>query len=88
MSERMDRSLVDSITKLMRASRLSSMLVEEMGAKLAELMGQKDFEEWFAQVGEEVAIVAMEEVDMAKRIAEETAGVTFKEVFGEEETFS
>lgn len=88
MSERMDRSLVDSITKLMRASRLSSMLVEEMGAKLAELMGQKAFEEWFAQVGEEVAVVSMEEVDMAKRIAEEKAGVTFKEVFGEEETFS
>lgn len=88
MSERMVRSLVDSITELMRASRLSSMLVEEMGAKLAELMGQKAFEEWFAHVREEAAIVAMAEVDLAKRIAEEKAGVTFKEVFGEEETFS
>lgn len=89
MSKRMDRSLVDNITNIMRASSLSSMLVEEeMGAKLAELMGQKAFEEWFAQVREEVAIVAMAEVDMAKRIAEEKAGVTFNEVFGEEETFS
>lgn len=89
MSKRMDRSLVDSITELMRASRLSSMLVEEeMGAKLAELMGQKAFEEWFAQVREEVAIVAMAEVDLAKRIAEEKAGTTFTKVFGEEETFS
>ena len=88
MSKRMDRSLVDNITNIMRASRLSSMLVEEMGAKLTELMGQKAFEEWFAQVGEEVAIVAMVEVNLAKRIAEERAGTTFTEVFGEEETFS
>lgn len=80
--------LVNGMTKLMTTASMSAILVEEMGAKLAELMGQKAFEEWFAQVGEEVAIVAMEEVDMAKRIAEETAGVTFKEVFGEEETFS
>lgn len=88
MSKRMDRKLVDNITDLMRASRLSSMLVEEMSAKLAELMGQKAFEEWFAQVGEEIAIVAMAEVDLAKRIAEEKTGTTFAEVFGEEETFS
>lgn len=88
MSKGMDRKLVDNITDLMRASRLSSMLVEEMSAKLAELMGQKAFEEWFAQVGEEIAIVAMAEVDLAKRIAEEKTGTTFAEVFGEEETFS
>lgn len=83
-----ERSLVDGMTQLMTTASISAILVEEMGEKLTELMGKEAFEEWLAPVGEKAAIRAMEEVDKARRIAEEKTGTTFAEVFGEEETFS
>lgn len=61
---------------------------ERQAAKITELMGKEAFEDWFTSVGEKAAIKAVEEVDNARRIAEEKAEMTFKEVFGEEETFS
>lgn len=88
MSERIDRELVDGITQLMTTARISAALVEEMGEKLTELMGQEAFEDWFAPVGEKAAIRAMAEVSQARRIAEDKTGTTFTKVFGEEETFS
>lgn len=88
MSERIDRKLVDALTQLMTRARISAILVEEMGEKLAELMGKEAFEDWLAPVGEKANIRAMAEVSMARRIAEDKTGTTFTKVFGEEETFS
>lgn len=88
MSKEIDRKLVDSMTQLMTRASISAILVEEMGEKLTEMMGQEAFEDWLAPVGEKAAIRAMATVSQARRIAEDETGTTFTKVFGEEETFS